>query len=101
MIPLCVALNVDIVVVVLIVVVNNIALVDQQHIIAHGEDVSARLVLRSIVSQDGNLPHLLAGNLPHLLARGHVPEAHLSERTSGVSTLARPAKLIMRLSTQD
>jgi hypothetical protein len=36
-----------------------------------------------------------------LLTRSYIPEAHLSGGTSGVSTLARPAKLIMRLSTQD
>ena len=77
----------------------RVALVDQQHIVARGEDVSARLVLGSIIALDER--ELAAGNLLHLLARGHVPEAHLSKRTCGVSTLARPAKLIMRLSTQD
>ena len=61
--------------------------------------MSARLVLGSVIALDER--ELAAGNLPHLLARGHVPEAHLSEQTSGVSTLARPAKLIMRLGTQD
>ena len=77
----------------------RVALVDQQHIVARGEDVSARLVLGSITALDER--ELAAGNLPHLLARSYIPEAHLSGRTCGVSTLARPAKLIMRLSTQD
>ena len=36
-----------------------------------------------------------------MLARSYIAEAHLPGRTSGVSTLARPAKLIIRLSTQD
>jgi len=61
--------------------------------------MSARLVLGSVIALDER--ELAAGNLPHLLARGHVPKSHLSERTSGVSTLARPARLIIRLSTQD
>ena len=61
--------------------------------------MSARLVLGSITALDER--ELAAGNLPHLLARSYIPEAHLSGRTSGVSTLARPAKLIMRLGTQD
>ena len=77
----------------------RVALVDQQHIVARGEDVSARLVLGSIIALDER--ELAAGNLPHLLARSYIPEAHLSGRTCGVSTLARPAKLIIRLSTQD
>ena len=61
--------------------------------------MSARLVLGSITALDER--ELPAGNLPHLLARSYIPEAHLSGRTCGVSTLARPAKLIIRLSTQD
>ena len=77
----------------------RVALVDQQHIVARGEDVSARLVLGSIIALDER--ELAAGNLLHLLTRSYIPEAHLSERKCGVSTLARPAKLIIRLSTQD
>ena len=77
----------------------RVALVDQQHIVARSEDVSARLVLGSVIALDER--ELAAGNLPHLLARSYIPEVHLSERTCGVSTLARPAKLIMRLGTQD
>ena len=56
-------------------------------------------MLGSIIALDER--ELAAGNLPHLLARSYIPEAHLSERKCGVSTLARPARLIIRLSTQD
>ena len=77
----------------------RVALVDQQHIVARGEDVSARLVLGSIIALDER--ELAAGNLLHLLTRSYIPEAHLSGGTCCVSTLARPAKLIMRLGTQD
>ena len=77
----------------------RVALVDQQHIVARGasKPQAGRHIL--IIALDER--ELAAENLPHLLARGHIPEAHLSERTCGVSTLARPAKLIMRLGTQD
>ena len=53
------------------------ALVDQQHIVARCEDVSARLVLGSVALDKREAVH---ENLPHLLAGGHVSEAQLSER---------------------
>ena len=61
--------------------------------------MSARLVLGSIIALDER--ELAAGNLLHLLTRSYIPEAHLSGGTCCVSTLARPAKLIMRLGTQN
>ena len=54
---------------------------------------------------EASLPSTNANSLPGTCRtcwpEPYIPEAHLSGRTCGVSTLARPAKLIIRLSTQD